>query len=43
MNNLNKDQIKLLLPHREPLLLIDELRNINKLSTGWLKKFDFIP
>ena len=34
MNNLNKDQIKLLLPHREPLLLIDELRNINKLSTA---------
>ena len=34
MNNLNKDQIKLLLPHREPLLLIDELRNINKLLTA---------
>jgi len=34
MNNLNKDQIKLLLPHREPMLLIDELININKLSTA---------
>ena len=34
MNNLNKDQIKLLLPHREPMLLIDELTNINKLSTA---------
>ena len=28
MTNLNKDQIKELLPHREPMLLIDELKNI---------------
>ncbi len=34
MNNLNKDQIKELLPHREPMLLIDELNNIKKLSTA---------
>ena len=27
-NSLNKDQIKNLLPHREPMLLIDELINI---------------
>ena len=32
--NLNKDQIKELLPHREPMLLIDELININKLSSA---------
>ena len=28
MNSLNKDQIKNLLPHREPMLLIDELHDI---------------
>ena len=28
MSNLNKEQIKELLPHREPMLLIDELKNI---------------
>ena len=28
-DKLNKDQIKELLPHREPMLLIDELININ--------------
>ena len=28
INSLNKDQIKKLLPHREPMLLIDELINI---------------
>ena len=28
MNNLNKDQIKELLPHREPMLLIDELKTL---------------
>ena len=33
-NNLNKDQIKELLPHREPMLLIDELININKLKSA---------
>ena len=31
---LTKDQIKELLPHREPMLLIDELINIKKLSTA---------
>ena len=29
MDRLDKDQIKNLLPHREPMLLIDELYNIN--------------
>ncbi len=33
-NKLNKDQIKELLPHREPMLLIDELINIKKLKSG---------
>lgn len=32
MINLNKKQIENLLPHREPMLLIDELRNIEKLT-----------
>ena len=32
--NLNKNQIKELLPHREPMLLIDELINIKKLSSA---------
>ncbi len=32
--NLNKEQILKLLPHREPMLLIDELNNIKKLSTA---------
>tara|TARA_S200000501_G_C20840604_1_gene751402 strand:- start:518 stop:967 length:450 start_codon:yes stop_codon:yes gene_type:complete len=31
---LNKDQIKNLLPHREPMLLIDELINIKELKSG---------
>ena len=31
---LNKEQIKKLLPHREPMLLIDELININKLKSA---------
>ena len=31
---LNKKQIKELLPHREPMLLIDELRDIEKLSSA---------
>ncbi len=31
---LNKEQILKLLPHREPMLLIDELNNIKKLSTA---------
>ena len=34
MNQLNKDQIKNLLPHREPMLLIDELRDIKKLHSA---------
>ena len=32
--NLNKSQIIDLLPHREPMLLIDELINIKKLQSG---------
>ena len=31
---LNKEQIKNLLPHREPMLLIDELKNIIKLKSA---------
>ena len=34
MTSLNKKQIKDLLPHREPMLLIDELRNIKKLFSA---------
>ena len=34
MINLNKDQIKELLPHREPMLLLDELRDIKKLESA---------
>ena len=34
MTSLNKEQIKELLPHREPMLLIDELRNIKKLFSA---------
>ena len=34
MVNLNKDQIKELLPHREPMLLLDELRDIKKLESA---------
>ena len=33
-NSLSKDQIKDLLPHREPMLLIDELIEIKKLSSA---------
>ena len=33
-DKLNKDQIKKLLPHREPMLLIDELINIEKLHSA---------
>ena len=33
-DKLNKDQIKDLLPHREPMLLIDELKNIKKLHSA---------
>ena len=34
ITSLNKDQIKLLLPHRDPMLLIDELIDINKLDSA---------
>ena len=34
MSRLNKDQIKDLLPHREPMLLIDELYDIKKLTSA---------
>ena len=34
MNKLNKEEIKKLLPHREPMLLIDELYNIQTLKSA---------
>ena len=34
MTSLNKEQIKDLLPHREPMLLIDELHDIKKLQSA---------
>ncbi len=34
MTRLNKDQIRNLLPHREPMLLVDELYDIKKLSSA---------
>ena len=34
MNKLNKKQIEELLPHREPMLLIHELKDINKLKSA---------
>ena len=34
MDRLNKDQIRNLLPHREPMLLVDELYNIKKLESA---------
>ena len=34
MNRLNKQQIENLLPHREPMLLIDELYDIKKLFSA---------
>ena len=34
MTNLDKKQIQDLLPHREPMLLIDELKNIKKLFSA---------
>ena len=39
MNVIKKNQIQNLLPHREPMLLIDELRDIKKLksATGIVK------
>jgi len=34
MDRLDKDQIKKLLPHREPMLLIDEMYDIKKLTSA---------
>jgi len=34
MDTLNKNQIRSLLPHREPMLLIDELTKIKKLQSA---------
>ena len=34
MDKLNKDQIRDLLPHREPMLLVDELYDIKKLKSA---------
>ena len=34
MKTLNKSDIRNLLPHREPMLLINELRDINKLTSA---------
>ena len=34
MNKLNKDEIRNLLPHREPMLLVDELYDIKKLFSA---------
>ena len=45
MISLNKNQIKELLPHREPMLLIDELHDIIKLKSAtailYVKKIVF--
>ena len=44
-SSLNKKQIIDLLPHREPMLLIDELKNIKKLHSAtavvYVKKDSF--
>jgi len=40
MNKLNKDQIRNLLPHREPMLLVDELYDISPLL---LEQKKFLP
>jgi 3-hydroxyacyl-[acyl-carrier-protein] dehydratase len=34
MINLNKTEIESLLPHRDPMLLIDELHDIKKLTSA---------
>ena len=34
LTSLNKEDIKKLLPHRDPMLLIDELLNIKKLFSA---------
>ena len=45
MDKLNKDQIEKLLPHREPMLLINELYDIKKLKSAigvvYVKKDSF--
>ena len=41
--NLNKKQIQDLLPHREPMLLIDELTNIKKLNSANRQKAHPLP
>ena len=45
MNVLNKSQIESLIPHREPMLLIDELYDIKKLTSAtgivYVKKDSF--
>ena len=33
-NSINKEEIRKLLPHREPMLLVDELINIKKLKSA---------
>ena len=33
-NSINREEIKDLLPHRDPMLLIDELTNIEKLKSA---------
>ena len=39
-NSINRKEIESLLPHRDPMLLIDELVNINKLkSISTLKNY----
>ena len=44
-DKLDKEQIKKLLPHREPMLLLEELNNIKKLSSAtaivYVKKDSF--
>ena len=43
-DKLNKDQIKELLPHREPMLLIDELIDWHKDETNFhsYEQFDYV-
>ena len=43
MLRLNKNEIIDLLPHREPMLLIDELINIKKLFSATTKIEDAVP
>ena len=41
-DKLNKEEIKKLLPHREPMLLIEELVNIKKLSCSIFARWEAI-